>query len=254
MLIDTHCHIDVEEFATDRDAVIARARALGVGIQVVPGVVQPGWSNLLAVCRRHPGLYPALGMHPVYLDVHRPEHLEALKALVVQERPVAIGEIGLDYFIADLDRTAQQALFEQQLKIARDADLPVILHVRKAIDPILATLRRIRVKGGIAHAFNGSRQQADQFLDLGFKLGFGGVTTFERAQKIRRLVRELPLGAIVLETDAPDLSPAWYKDRRNSPEYLPEILDTIAALRGEAPERVAAQTTANACEVLDLPV
>jgi len=253
MLIDTHCHIDVEEFAADRGEVVARARAAGVVAQVVPGVVQPGWVHLLEVCRRYPGLYPALGMHPVYLDVHRPEHLDELKALVTRERPVAIGEIGLDHFVPGLDLAAQQALFEAQLKIARDADLPVILHVRKAIDPILATLRRIRVKGGIAHAFNGSRQQAEQFIGLGFKLGFGGVATFERAQRIRRLVHELPLEAVVLETDAPDLAPAWYKGERNSPEYLPGILDVIATLRGESPARVAAQTTANACAVFGLP-
>lgn len=254
MLIDTHCHIDVEEFAADRDGVIARARAAGVVAQVVPGVTQAGWAHLLQVCRRHPGLYPALGMHPVYLDEHRPEHLAELKALVAQERPVAIGEIGLDYFVPGLDHAAQQALLEAQLKIARDADLPVILHVRKAIDPILATLRRIRVKGGIAHAFNGSRQQAEQFIALGFKLGFGGVATFERAQRIRRLLRELPPEAIVLETDAPDLAPAWYKGERNSPEYLPGILEIIADLRGEPPAQVAAQTTANAFAVLGLPL
>jgi TatD DNase family protein len=252
MLIDTHCHIDVEDFADDRAEVIARARAAGVVAQVVPAVFAPTWDHLLAVCRAHAGLYPALGMHPVYLDVHRPEHLADLAERVARERPIAIGEIGLDYFVPDLDRAAQQRLFEAQLRIARDHGLPVLLHVRKAIDQVLATLRRIPVKGGIAHAFNGSRQQADQFLALGFKLGFGGVATFDRAQKIRQLARELPIEALVLETDAPDLTPAWHKGTRNSPEYLPGILHVIAQLRGESPEGLAARTTANACEVLGL--
>jgi len=253
MLVDTHCHIDVEEFAPDRAAVIARARAAGVAAQVVPAVFAPTWDHLLAVCRAAPGLYPALGMHPVYLDVHRPEHLAELRERVARERPVAIGEIGLDYFVEGADRGAQQELFEAQLRIARDHELPVILHVRRAIDPVLATLRRFRVKGGIAHAFNGSRQQAEQFIGLGFKLGFGGVLTFERAQKIRALARELPLDALVLETDAPDLAPAWHKGGRNSPEYLPEILHVLAQLRREPPDLIASRTTANACAVFGIP-
>lgn len=253
MLIDTHSHIDVEDFAADRDQVIARARAAGVLAQVVPAVVAPGWDHLLQVCADYPGLYPALGMHPVYLEIHRPEHVTALAERVASARPIAIGEIGLDYFIDSPDKAAQQALLEDQLRIARDHDLPVILHVRKSIDQVLATLRRIRVVGGIAHAFNGSRQQAEQFMALGFKLGFGGVATFDRAQKIRQLVRELPIEGLVLETDAPDLPPAWHKGERNSPEYLPDILQVIAQLRGESPETVAAKTTANAREVLRIP-
>lgn len=254
MLIDTHCHIDVEEFAPDRSEVIARARAAGVAAQVVPAVTASAWDHLLEVCRAYPGLYPALGMHPVYLDLHRPEHVGALAGLVAKEPPVALGEIGLDYFVPGMDREAQQTLFEAQLRIARDHHLPVILHVRKSIDQVLATLRRFRVRGGIAHAFNGSRQQAEQFLALGFKLGFGGVATYERSQRIRQLVRELPIEALVLETDAPDLPPDAHRGMRNSPEYLPEILHVIAELRRESPEWVAAQTTANACQVLNLSI
>jgi TatD DNase family protein len=221
---------------------------------VVPAVFASTWDHLQRICREEEGLYPALGMHPVYLGLHRPEHLPQLAQRIAAERPLAIGEIGLDYFVPNPDREAQQLLFEGQLRIARDADLPVILHVRKSIDQVLATLRRFRVRGGIAHAFNGSEQQASQFIDLGFKLGFGGVVTFDRAQKIRRLARTLPLGAIVLETDAPDLTPAAYHGQRNSPEFLPEVLRVIAELRGDSRDLVAEWTTRNACEVLGIPL
>ena len=250
-LIDTHCHLDVAEFDADRAAVLARSRAAGVTEQVIPAIHQPGWEALVALCRREVGLQPALGMHPIYLEVHRPEHLDELATRVAAERPLAIGEIGLDYFVDGLDREVQQALFEAQLRIAAKADLPVLLHVRKAHDQVLATLRRLRFAcGGIAHAFSGSAQQAQQYLDLGFKLGFGGTLTYDRALRIRALARELPLTAMVLETDAPDIPLASHRGERNSPEYLPEVLAALAALRGEPLEQVAAQTTANARAVL----
>ncbi len=251
-LIDTHCHLDVSEFDADRDAVLARAHTAGVGRIVVPAVEAGGWDGLLALCRREAGLYPALGLHPVYLEQHRDQDLAALEQRLTDDRPVAVGEIGLDYFVSELDRDRQQQLFEAQLALARDAGLPVILHVRKAHDQVLAALRRMRVPGGIAHAFNGSLQQAQIYLELGFKLGFGGMLTFERSNKLRRLARELPLEAMVLETDAPDLPPASHRGQRNSPEYLPECLAALAEVRGEDPAEVAAQTTRNAVEVLRL--
>ena len=252
-LIDTHCHLDVSEFDADRDAVLARARAAGVVAQVVPGIHRAGWPSLLELCRSEPDLYPALGLHPVYLEQHAHTDLDALATAVSAEHPVAIGEIGLDWFVDGLDRARQQTLFERQLAIARDADLPVILHVRRAHDAALATLRRVGVQGGIAHAFSGSLEQARQYLDLGFRLGFGGMLTFERSTKLRRLARELPLDAIVLETDAPDLTVASHRGERNSPEYLPECLAALAEVRGEDPTGIAARTTANARAVLGLP-
>jgi TatD DNase family protein len=252
-LVDTHCHLDVEEFAADRAAVLQRARAAGVVAQVIPAIHRAGWSFLLALCRSEPDLYPALGLHPVYLAQHDEADVEALAALVAAERPVAIGEIGLDWFVEDLDRERQQVLFERQLAIARDAGLPVILHVRRAHDAALATLRRIRGCGGIAHAYSGSLEQARHYLDLGFRLGFGGMLTFERSTKLRRLARELPLEGIVLETDAPDLTVASHRGERNSPEYLPEVLAALAEVRGADPAEVAAVTTANACAVFGLP-
>lgn len=251
-LIDTHCHLDVAEFDADRAAVLERCRAEGVTRIVVPAIDAAGWEPLLALCARGPGLYPALGLHPIYLDRHQPGDLDTLKALVAAHRPLAIGEIGLDYFIENLDRDRQQALFEAQLRIARDADLPVIVHVRKAHDQVLKTLRRIPVRGGIIHAFNGSLQQGRQYLDLGFRLGFGGTLTYEGSKRIRRLAQELPLSAIVLETDAPDIPVASHRGERNSPEYLPECLAALAEVREEDAAILAQATGRNADAVLGL--
>lgn len=251
-LIDTHCHIDVEEFDADRAAVLARCRALGVTRLVVPAVLARTWPQLLDLCRHEPGLLPALGLHPVYLDQHTDADIDALAEWIARERPVAVGEIGLDYFVDALDRERQQHLFEAQLTIARDAGLPVVLHARKAHDQVLATLKRIQVRGGIAHAFNGSLQQARQYIDLGFKLGFGGMLTYERSTKLRGLARALPLEALVLETDAPDMTVAAHHGERNSPEYLPDCLRALAAARDADPVMLAAATSRNAELVLGL--
>lgn len=252
-LFDSHCHLDVSEFDADRAAVLARARSAGVGQMVVPAVDAAGWPTLLELCRRETGLYPALGLHPIYIAQHREADLVELRRLVAAERPVAIGEIGLDFFVQGLDRERQQWLFEQQLQIAAEFHLPVLLHVRKAHDPVLATLKRLKFPhGGIAHAFNGSLPQAQQYIALGFKLGFGGMLTYERSSKLRQLARELPLQAIVLETDAPDMTPAAHHGERNSPEYLPEVLQVLAMLRGMDAAALAAQLLANTRETLQL--
>jgi len=245
-LFDTHCHLDVAEFAADRDAVLTRARAAGVSRQVIPAVDAAGWDGLLALCRREEGLYPALGLHPMFSERHRDADLARLRGLLESERPVAIGEIGLDYYIPDPDIERQQAIFEAQLALAEEFALPVLLHVRKAHDQVLHTLRRFSLVGGIAHAFSGSPQQAEQYLAMGFRFGFGGMLTYERSSRIRKLATTLPLEAIVLETDAPDMSPAAHHGERNSPEYLPQVLAALAELRSEGLEQLAVQTTANA--------
>ncbi len=248
-LVDTHCHLDVSDFDADRDMIITNCRQLGVNHIIIPGVDAAGWPGLLALCRQ-PGLYPALGLHPIYIETHREQDLHTLESLVSQHSLVAIGEIGLDYFVTDLDRAQQQTLFEKQLLIARDAGLPVLLHVRKAHDAVLATLKRIPVQGGIAHAFNGSLEQAQRYVDMGFKLGFGGMLTYERSQKLRKLAAQLPQESLVLETDAPDMTVARFRGQRNSPEYLPDCLNALAQIRGQEPATVAAYTTANARMVL----
>lgn len=252
-LIDTHCHLDVAEFDPDRNAVLERARATGVTSLVIPAIHRRGWPWLLDYCASQPGLYPALGLHPVYLDQHRDHDVEALEAAIAERVPLAVGEIGLDYFVPDLDRARQQVLFEAQLQVARAAHLPVLLHVRRAHEQVLATLRRMRVRGGIAHAFSGGIEEARRYLDLGFRLGFGGMLTFERSTKLRRLAAALPLEALVLETDAPDLTVAAHRGERNSPEYLPDVLMALAEVRQADPAELAAATTANAQAVLGIP-
>jgi len=251
-IIDTHCHLDVPAFDADREQVLNKARRNGVSGIVVPGIDAPGWPGLLRLCAGHADLYPALGLHPIYLERHRDQDLRELEQCLARERPVAVGEIGLDFLVRELNRERQRRLFEAQLRLARDAVLPVLLHVRKAHDEVLATLKRIRVVGGIAHAFNGSLQQADRYIGLGFRLGFGGMLTFERSTRLRALARQLPLNALVLETDAPDMTVAAHQGERNSPEYLPDCLLALAQARDEAPEMVAAQTSANAREVFGM--
>jgi TatD DNase family protein len=250
-LIDTHCHLDAAEFDADRDAEYARAVAGGVTTLVIPSVSRESFAAVAATCERYPGCLPAWGLHPMYIGVHRPAHLADLRAQIETQRPVAIGEIGLDRFV-DLDYPTQEYFCIAQLKIAREFDLPVLLHCRRANDDLLKHLRRIGVRGGIAHAFNGSPQQADAFIKLGFKLGFGGAFTWPRANNLRRLAADLPLEAIVLETDSPDMPPAWVGRGRNAPGELLRIAQTLAELRGIDLTTVAQATTRNARELFGL--
>jgi TatD DNase family protein len=261
--IDSHCHLDAAEFDADRDAVAAAARAAGVAMLVLPAVAVVGFPALIALAHRH-GLAYALGIHPLYVDAAADADLERLGQALQAQRDdphlVAVGEIGLDHFVPGLDRERQDRFYAAQLKLARQFGLPVILHVRRSADALLKQLRRIEVPGGIAHAFNGSDAQALEFTRRGFKLGFGGAMTFERALQIRRLAATLPADMPVLETDAPDIPPQWLYvkagDRaerapsRNTPAELPRIGQTLAALRGWTPEETAAATAANACAAL----
>ena len=250
-LFDTHCHLDLGAFDDDRGAVLREARAAGVRRLLVPAVTRAGWEGLWALCGVDEGLYPAIGLHPVLLPQHDPDQdLPALERFIEDRRPVAIGEIGLDYHL-DLDRERQQRLLEAQLEIAERHRLPVVLHVRKAHDAMLATLRGFDLPGGFCHAFNGSEQQAARYLDLGFRLGFGGMLTYPNARHLHELATGLPLEALVLETDAPDMSGFCHRYERNSPAYLPEVLLTLAELRPESAEAIAERTTANALAVLD---
>ncbi len=255
MLIDTHCHLAADEFADDRDDVAAAARAAGVSALVVPAVDATSFPDVRACCARYPGCAPAYGIHPLYVQRASQADLDTLRDWLRPSgdhspRPVAVGEIGLDLFIVDPDFQRQEYFFVEQLKIARAADLPVLLHVRRATDQVLKNLRRIRVRGGIAHAFNGSRQQADEFISLGFKLGFGGALTHAGSTRIRRLAASLPLDSLVLETDAPDMPPAWLAGGRNAPSQLSRITEALAELRAIEPAELARATSANALAVL----
>lgn len=222
---------------------------------VIPGIDAARWERLLELCESEKGLYPALGLHPMFYKQHSlMVDIERLERLLADNRPVAIGEIGLDFYL-ERGRTGerlQYEIFERQLFIARAAGLPVILHVRKAHEEVLKRLKEIPVVGGTAHAFNGSVELAQRYIDLGFKLGFGGMVTYEKSTKLRELVKRVPLESIVLETDAPDMSPALHHGERNSPEYLPEIAQVIADIREISIEEVAEATTRNAKEIFGL--
>ncbi|MBS0346332.1 MAG: TatD family hydrolase [Proteobacteria bacterium] len=257
MLIDTHCHLDAAEFDADRDAVFDAARAAGVGGLLVPAVEAANFSKVANLAAHLPECRYALGIHPMYVAAARDTDLEMLRDGLSRGGAVAVGEIGLDGFIPDGDLPRQTAFFVAQLKLAREFDLPVVLHIRRAQDQILKCLRQVGVRGGIAHAFNGSRQQAEAFIKLGFKLGFGGAMTYTGSRRIRELAASLPLSSIVLETDAPDIPPAWCAGERNDPANLARFARELAVLRGIDVDAVIAATGDNAVDAIpglaDLP-
>lgn len=253
MLVDSHCHLDASEFDSDRDAVIRRARAAGVAQQVIPAVDAEHWPQLRDICRTHPGLFPAYGLHPMFLHSHRPGHLQQLADWIARERPVAVGECGLDFFVDNLDADAQRLYFDGQLTLARDFDLPVIVHARRAVDAVIASFKRIGKLRGVVHSFSGSPEQARQLWRLGFMLGIGGPVTYARANRLRGLVAEMPLEHLLLETDAPDQPDADIRGQRNEPARLSFVCATIAELRGVQGAEIAAATSANARRLFDLP-
>ena len=254
-LIDTHTHLDFPDFAADRSAVLARSRALGVQQMVVLGVYQGNWQRLWDLVQSQDGLYAAIGLHPVYLQQHQPAHLHQLRDWLQTHagnpKLCAVGEIGLDYFLPELAQDQQQTLFETQLGLAAEFELPALLHVRRAHAATIATLKRYRLKrGGIVHAFAGSLEEAREYLKLGFKLGLGGAPTWPQALRLRKVVAQLPLEAIVLETDAPDMAPAMHPQQRNSPEHLADICTALAALRDVSPQQLASASSRNAMQLL----
>ncbi len=254
MWIDTHCHLDAHEFGADSLAVGQSAANAGVSMIVIPAVERANFGTVAALAAGSTNASYGLGIHPIYVPQASEDDLLALRQQVssamADPRFVAIGEIGLDFFIPMLCEPAmrdkQQHFLREQLRIARDFELPVLMHVRRSQDQVLKAVRQLRPRGGIAHAFNGSFQQAQAYIDLGFKLGFGGAMTFTRALQIRRMAATLPIEAIVLETDAPDISPAWLHPARNSPEQLPAIGAVLAELRGISVDEAAKATYANA--------
>ena len=245
-LVDTHSHFDVDSFADDRGEALARAHAAGVVAQVVPAIDAAGWPQLRDVCSSHPGLHPAYGLHPIYLPWHRREHLAWLRTWLESERCVAVGEIGLDFFVQELDRDEQQHYFDAQLRLAREFELPVVVHARRAVDAVIASLRRFAPLRGVVHSFSGSREQAGQLFKLGFLLGIGGPVTYARANRLRTLVADMPLEHLLLETDSPDQPDAGHRGQRNEPARLPRVLQEIASLRDVDPAVIAGATTANA--------
>ena len=251
-IVDTHAHLDDASFAGDLETVMQRAADAGVARVVVPAIDRGNWKAVASLAAGDRRIAAGYGLHPLMLERHRDEHLDELPAWLDAHPHVAIGEIGLDFFVEGYDRERQEFFFVEQLKLAQKFELPVILHVRRSVDIILKHLRHFKLKSaGIAHAYNGSHQQATMLIDLGFKLGFGGAMTYSRALHIRELASVLPLESMVLETDAPDIPPEWLGHHgRNTPDQLTRIASTLAELRGVETAEIAHATTVNALQIL----
>lgn len=253
-LIDTHTHLDFPDFDADRAGLLARATARGVTRMVVLGVYQANFQRVWDLACADPRLPAALGLHPVYLEQHRPADLEHLRGwlerLQGDPRLCAVGEFGLDYYLPHLDKAQQQHLFESQLQMACDFQLPALLHVRRSHAQVIATLKRYRpARAGIIHAFAGSYEEAREYLKLGFRLGLGGAGTWPQALRLRKTLARLPLDAVVLETDAPDMAPVMHPGVRNSPEHLPDIAQALAEVMGVDVQALADASTLNACQL-----
>jgi TatD DNase family protein len=251
-LVDSHVHLDDEAFAVDRDAVIERARHAGVDTLIVPAVDADSWPRIKALCAHHVGLHPAFGLHPMFLPNHLPAHMDALSAWLDEGHAVAVGEIGLDFHVDGLDHELQRHYFLGQLRLARERDLPVIVHARGALEEASLTLRRIGGLRGVVHSFSGSEQQARQLWEIGFHLGIGGPVTYPRAQRLRRIVAQMPIEFLLLESDAPDQPDAAHRGERNEPARVAEVLQCVAGLRGEPALDIAAATSANAHRLFGL--
>nr|WP_217505360.1 TatD family hydrolase [Pseudomonas corrugata] len=255
-MIDTHTHLDFPDFDADRPALLAASRALGVRQMVVLGVYRDNWQRVWDLVQSDPDLHAALGLHPVYLDQHRSDdvaHLRDWLARLAGHRQLcAVGEIGLDYYVEGLDRERLQTLFEAQLQLAAEFELPALIHVRRSHAAVIATLKRLPLKrAGIIHAFAGSFEEAREYIKLGYKLGLGGAATWPQALRMHRVLAKLPLEAVVLETDSPDMAPAMFPGQRNSPAHLPAICEALAAIMAISPEQLAEASTANARQLFD---
>ena len=251
-LIDSHCHFDDERFDPDRDEAYQRALSAGIDALVVAGIKADWWPRVRQVCRDYPGLYPAYGMHPMFMADHQQNDIHSLESWLTREPAVAVGECGLDFYIENPDRKRQQELFEAQLTLAQKHRLPVIIHARRSVEEVLNTLRRFSGLRGMLHSFSGSEQQARRLIDMGFLLSFGGPLTYPRARRLRQTAGNLPLAGLMLESDAPDQPDVEYRGRRNEPARVKQVLETLAELRGDTREEVASVTTANARELFGI--
>ncbi len=251
-LFDSHCHFDVDAFSADRNEVLQRSRHAGVTDLLVPAIDFASWSVIRDLCHAQAGLHPAFGLHPMFIARHLPAHLDAMSDWLQRERPCAVGECGLDFFVDGLDPQAQRVCFQRQIELAHEFDLPLVIHARRALDEVIQRLRRVGGVRGVVHSFSGSKEQAAQLWKLGFSVGVGGPLTYPRAQRLRRLVASMPIEFLLLETDAPDQPDAAWRGRRNEPARLLEVARCAATLRGETLEAVAAATFANAQRLFGL--
>jgi TatD DNase family protein len=253
-VIDTHCHLDAPEFGADTAAVLQRARTAGVQAQIIPAVAKSNWQAIATLCAQQPDCYAAYGLHPMYLAQHAEPHLADLRAWLGTHPAVAVGEAGLDYFVPGLDQAQQQHYFEAQLRIARDFDLPVILHARRAYDQVHASLRRLGIKRGVVHSFSGSVEQAQALFRLGMCVGIGGPVTYPRAARLRALVASMPIEHLLLETDAPDQPLFSRQGMRNEPAQVCSVAETVAALRGLTLAQISIATNDNVARVFSIDI
>ena len=255
-LIDSHCHLDFTAFNEDRDALLKQAYENHVTDIIIPGVISDTWGDLEKLCIAEGGnrvkLHAAYGLHPVFMSSHSQQDLMLLEQQLANSNAVAVGECGLDFFIEPHDKTQQLEYFVAQMDLAVQFQLPMIIHSRKSLDLVLKEIRQRPGLRGVIHSFSGSYQQAKQLIDLGFYLGFGGPVTYTRANKLRRLVVDLPLEGLLLETDAPDQPDSSHHGLRNEPSWLIDIANVIAELRGVEVSEVATTTSRNSCDLFGI--
>lgn len=253
MIIDSHCHIDFEDFDNDRAEVLHRANAAGVTKIIVPGVIQPTWPRVKATCEKHTELYPCYGLHPYFIEQHRDNDLQALEHLLSgNSQAIAVGECGLDFFLAHLDREKQHFYFEQQLDLAITLKLPVVVHARKSTEAVINAIKKRPGLRGMIHSYSGSYEQAIQLIDLGFYLSFGGPITYDKATRLHALVKSLPLSSLLIETDAPDQPVAHSKSPRNEPACITNVATRIAQLQHIDFNEVTSGTYKNAMQLFQL--
>jgi TatD DNase family protein len=245
-LIDSHCHLDDDRFDERRQDVIAQAAVVKVTRMVIPATTANRWEKVKQVCDGHDGLYPAYGLHPMFIEQHQVNHLRELDEWLEREQPIAVGECGIDFYDSRVDEKWQLQLFREQLQLANNHRLPLIVHVRKAMDEVISLLRKQARFGGVVHSFSGSQQQAQQLHDIGFKLGIAATLSFERAQKLRKIVAVMPDDALLIESDAPDQPGASHRGQLNEPAFIVEHLQTMAELRNCTVEELAATLNRNA--------
>jgi len=252
-LFDTHCHIDFPQFKGKVDAIVSKCEEVGIKGILIPGVTYDAWLRVRQITARQPICHTALGLHPMYMEKHQESDLHNLEMALSVGPIAAIGEVGLDFYKSGQNRDAQLKYFSAQIDIAKNANLPLVLHVRKAHDQTLQLLKKQHFSsGGIVHAFNGSESQAERYIGMGFKLGFGGAMTYPRAARLHKLAANLPLDTIVLETDAPDMPPVTCKGSYNTPLHLFDNYRHLVSLRKEAAAKIAEQTTINALSILNI--
>ena len=245
-LIDSHCHLDDDRFDERRQDVIAQAAAVNVTRMVIPATTANRWEKVKQVCEGHDGLYPAYGLHPMFIEQHQVNHLRELDEWLEREQPIAVGECGIDFYDSRVDEKWQLQLFREQLQLANNHRLPLIVHVRKAMDEVISLLRKQARFGGVVHSFSGSQQQAQQLHGIGFKLGIAATLSFKRAQKLRKVVVAMPDDALLIESDAPDQPGANHRGQLNQPGFIVEHLQTMAELRNCTVEDLAATLNHNA--------